>query len=1234
MQGPRRTALIILSLCLIIVLDSLLSPNFQTSVHEFVKENGNNILIDDASLSDDERAVLLGSEIESLIKELEQEAYTNNLRNRLEIMEEGFGGDDYDLNYLTAQQRYASAGDETPSLNNDGKRTYHNLIDSKMPLPPYDLKGVVDSTIIYNGALAILVYDPANDKFILSHSRRHPWHAENGELLKAFKSVSYLLRHLFPDRFNVHNKEFAMPISAGMFPHVKSTDCVKQAFQAGLEQQQQHPCVESHFTSSPILHFGNVFSYESIYPNIVPMPKSGSHIGCFQQWIESQTICDELQHLVYGDNGLNWDELSPEVFWRGEDFGYMANVPPGQKQTTSGLRSRLNKVIPMWEKDKDVPLAFQEEYSTLLSRWRGVLLTLESFADRKRKWRKETKGTGTIPWCNIRFNRYEQEAGYYKQWEQLKKIGMPVIGDRVDQEGLSKYRYHIDLGSDVGSSWELNLQQLAKPGLLFHHVSPTKDYLRDYMEPWVHYIPVAPQLNDLKAKFDWAESHPVEAKMIADRGTDMAKYLASSDGLERMFQDDIVEPLRKVIEAYQPLSKEGQQNWRKEINKVYADSILPVMKCSGRRTDDCEQVVDEKAFPSTKLKRENCQIIYIIGVEGSSHHGLLPIIESLARKQIDPDTGLGYDIDMVSEDLKSGLFGWYSYSLRMGKHSKWRFDRDPGVHDPALVQSVISSMCPNDGKRHVAIEWASFPSGYADDKRSYRVKRQKDWLQMTPEEIANDALASVHPVDLNAFYDAYAPHAEIKFVVLNRDYTETIASHKDWDTGPTTHSTIISGFMIILSRFLISHLVDSVTGTKLWSLFCLESIFAKNYQSASEVNEARRRVIFELAFFLDWPIKECPDCFSHWHESTKVPAQLLGPDNMKILYEHMSALDGIWPPKRSDDILPEQQCGLLTKSTTQAFDDLEHPSSATPVTIYSFGKHGKKAQSIFHTAVHRFGTGRVDYILEEKSDCEYSGLATQQDGPCLAINYFANPKCFYGDMIRQYPTCKTMLTNDENCDDDNRYDARGYYSSKMIDATYLPLGPRKDSWDAYQMLMNQNGSAIAASSQRKYAFNAIFTKSTHAGRSILADVLQMDDNSLSSFVQITDTWQPDPNNNSNDLLDSKSYMKVLLESTFTLAPAGHNPECFRLYEAVEAGSIPVISLDKDYRQHKCKDSLSHWLYSPVVIVESWNEVIPTMQKLLEEPEALDKRQEDLRVWYEQFMRSAVHDFESFLLSEK
>ena len=312
--------------------------------------------------------------------------------------------------------------------------------------------------------------------------------------------------------------------------------------------------------------------------------------------------------------------------------------------------------------------------------------------------------------------------------------------------------------------------------------------------------------------------------------------------------------------------------------------------------------------------------------------------------------------------------------------------------------------------------------------------------------------------------------------------------------------------------------------------------------------------------------------------------------------------------------------------------------STSPVTILLFstgGKRAKRAQSIFHTGLlRRFGTGRVDYTLEEKSesDCEYKAFRkSQQDGPCLAVDHF--PGCFYDDLIRQYPTCKTMLINDEFCEDGG-YDARGYYSSTLTNVTYLPLGPRYDSWDAFETL-NQNGSTtITASSQRKYVFNAIFSENTSAGRSILADINKKQGNDLASFVQIAEYWQPDPNNPSNDLLDTTSYIQVLLESTFTLAPAGYNPESFRLYEAVEAGSIPVVALDKDYRKHACKDSLSHWLDSPIVFVNSWNEVFPTLQKLIEDREALDKRQSDLRTWYNRYMSSVVEDFESFLLAEK
>jgi hypothetical protein len=41
-------------------------------------------------------------------------------------------------------------------------------------------------------------------------------------------------------------------------------------------------------------------------------------------------------------------------------------------------------------------------------------------------------------------------------------------------------------------------------------------------------------------------------------------------------------------------------------------------------------------------------------------------------------------------------------------------------------------------------------------------------------------------------------------------------------------------------------------------------------------------------------------------------------------------------------------------------------------------------------------------------------------------------------------------------------------------------------------------------------------------------------------------------------LPAEAYRRALLESVFTLCPAGHAPETFRLFEAAEAGSIPIV----------------------------------------------------------------------------
>jgi len=303
-------------------------------------------------------------------------------------------------------------------------------------------------------------------------------------------------------------------------------------------------------------------------------------------------------------------------------------------------------------------------------------------------------------------------------------------------------------------------------------------------------------------------------------------------------------------------------------------------------------------------RNNNCQVVYIMGVEGATHHGFMPIIEALAKHQVDPESGLQYHVDNEPKVLKTGLFGWYGARTR-----KWGFSKTPDIDNPEFVQRVVKESCPDDGKKHVLIEWASFPSGHEDDPRSYRVRRQHEWLSMTAEEIANNNEAQQQPFNVTAFVQAYSPYVDIKFIVIHRPFLETIASHHKWDEGPEVHSNVIRGFMLILHRFLNAHPVDLLTGSRLWTLVCIEKIMAKNYRNEEDVTVARQNVVSHLSEFLGWPVRECPDCFNMWRESRKDPLKVLGPQNVEMLVDHMKLLEGVWPPTVEEGIAV-QQCGI------------------------------------------------------------------------------------------------------------------------------------------------------------------------------------------------------------------------------------------------------------------------------------------------------------------------------------
>ncbi|KAL7554699.1 hypothetical protein ACHAWF_018373 [Thalassiosira exigua] len=303
----------------------------------------------------------------------------------------------------------------------------------------------------------------------------------------------------------------------------------------------------------------------------------------------------------------------------------------------------------------------------------------------------------------------------------------------------------------------------------------------------------------------------------------------------------------------------------------------------------------------------------------------------------------------------------------------------------------------------------------------------------------------------------------------------------------------------------------------------------------------------------------------------------------------------------------------------------------TPVTVniyltlekrdLRFDDNFNEALSIFKTGLlERYGTGRVQYAVTERAECNRDCNSDRPEplvhqAPCLAVTRWA-PK-MYCDVYQlkcSYPSCKTMVTNDEFCHTTTLpYDSREYYTSERSDMGYLPIGPRTNA-------------------DRKNLALIIEKKGSTKKRPI--------------FTAMAEQWHRDANDEQSEQVTTDDYIKVVLDSVFTLSPAGHSPECFRLFEAVEAGTIPVMSRAdlhgehhpeayrrREYRHapHPCKDSLQHWYDAPIVVLDSWRDLYPTVERLMEDPVELDRIQSNLRSWYKGYMCKVMADFEDFIL---
>jgi hypothetical protein len=523
---------------------------------------------------------------------------------------------------------------------------------STMMIRPYTINNAILTLKAFKHLLFFFVYDASSDTFVIVHNAGE---CTGGcrRIHVIAPILSYALRRNFPERFHPRAEtkmtkqqqqqqqqqqeqqqqyqgkpdDFVAMISCGDNPSVKQ-QCLHFS-------ETNNYCDSVEF--APILHFGSIFVNTIYLPSAVAMPPPVMpHLPCFHEWqtaatttlsesgqeVEDQeeVVCDALQPPVYGsviNENDYWDRLVPQIVWRGTDFGFLDyNLLPGMRapDPQSDIPWRGRKFTNEYEKKRyaiESLLGMGSE--SLLPRWRGVLMT--SLAELERSEILASFGAGVskkdsdrprqedlprlLPWLDIKFSHVaaggkKRSADDDEQYLMFRDLGITVSGDIMSTSEQANYRYHIDLGGGSGTTWTGTLQKLSMPGVLFHHVTPTKDWYYGLLVPWEHYIPINMDLNDLREKYEWAESHPNEARQISENGTRFVRWMSSKEGLGQLYDNYLVAPLRNIINAYNfpssPMQYEEGRSVLDIINGMENNNLRIVAECSGRDTKKCKRL--------------------------------------------------------------------------------------------------------------------------------------------------------------------------------------------------------------------------------------------------------------------------------------------------------------------------------------------------------------------------------------------------------------------------------------------------------------------------------------------------------------------------------------------------------------------------------------------------------------------------------------------------------------------
>ncbi len=364
----------------------------------------------------------------------------------------------------------------------------------------------------------------------------------------------------------------------------------------------------------------------------------------------------------------------------------------------------------------------------------------------------------------------------------------------------------------------------------------------------------------------------------------------------------------------------------------------------------------------------------------------------------------------------------------------------------------------------------------------------------------------------------------------------------------------------------------------------------------------------------------------------------------------------------NSNLLPNQDERLPTSVPTLAptrrpfatsaptFDPIDYnlynETWAEAKVCVKMGLNNQHYASRFYRDFYRQFGGRVQFVLEpimwkgvlNDQKLLDSGLNPRSEpcDPSWPILYVVSK-----DVATTTPegaTSKTpylkFMAGDEKCRcdvcDGEDVTFREYYSTRMSNKkktgpipnklVNMPLGPR------FEFRLVSAVERAFDVTKRKYSFNFVGS-SVGPHRSRLIQIVQENQRSTEfpamgqGFFSTTRQWNPKPGYRDGSL-DAVAYRRLLLNSTFTLCPKGHNYDTYRMYEAIEAGSIPIVELgSRYYRNHHndivpCNGSLDMYTKSkaPFIFLENWSDLPLVLERELADPVKLRQRQRDLLAW--------------------